>query len=277
MSGAAPDPSDQNNGAISLPSTSVINSLDEYLITKLGKGLDFDQKEFIAELVCVDTSAQKALHNVSTVNLSSIMKNAWGRVQLDSFAQFWIWFRAVFLVLKHPKILPLWKAGFIHGFVSSEKGKRLLSRKRQAGCFILRFSRRSGGYLILQYFLNNAIEETMISIEKSGFLVGESITLYSTLHDMLSKEFPALKSVLPGRLLDDAEFVAARALISEAVSKERKMLRKESGEFVLERDPSGELSLQKGLLRRKSAGGIPSSTPIPMMTSPLKKKEKPAE
>eukprot|EP01103_Thecamoeba_quadrilineata_P012390 TRINITY_DN3189_c0_g1_i2.p1 TRINITY_DN3189_c0_g1~~TRINITY_DN3189_c0_g1_i2.p1 ORF type:complete len:432 (-),score=65.44 TRINITY_DN3189_c0_g1_i2:480-1775(-) len=89
---------------IRIPTTTVLIAIDEFLTVSAGKGLDFDHKEFISQLVSADASLQTTLASVSSHDLSSFLKQSWGEVTLSSFAQFWQWFLAVYNLIQMNKV-----------------------------------------------------------------------------------------------------------------------------------------------------------------------------
>lgn len=68
---------------------------------------------------------------------------------------FWEWFYRI-LILTSNHMQPLWKEGYIMGFVSRQAAQNLLLQNHQNGLFLLRFSDSELGGVTIAYVIHDA-------------------------------------------------------------------------------------------------------------------------
>eukprot|EP01102_Stenamoeba_stenopodia_P007246 TRINITY_DN201_c0_g1_i2.p1 TRINITY_DN201_c0_g1~~TRINITY_DN201_c0_g1_i2.p1 ORF type:complete len:609 (-),score=63.70 TRINITY_DN201_c0_g1_i2:165-1991(-) len=230
---------------IFLSSQKLVDKLDMYISKTTSVVLDFDHKEFLFQLLS-NCSQPEAM--LSTHNLSQFLHTSWGKVDLHSFGEFWRWFESCDSLLRNAKILPLWRIGFVKGFISSDKCRKLLKRRAVDGSFFIRFSRSSPGNLAITSYQDGQCKDILIFVEKSGFVpdTGSRPTLFFTLQDLIKRELDYLKFVYPSQSINNDDFTRAHDVISEQVRKERKSLRKDSGDYTINaRRAADRLSLEQ--------------------------------
>lgn len=244
---------------IEVSSQKLVEHLENYIFKTTSVQLDFDHKEFLTHMLC-----HCPADSFSTQNLSSLLKNAWGSVTIDSFADFWRWFEATDVLLRNPKILPLFRVGFIKGFISSEKARRFLRRRNIDGTFVIRFSRSSPGNLSITSFQDGEATDLLVFAEKSGFVPDTDLrksvyALFFTLQDLLNRELDYLKFVYPAKSVNCEEFTRAHDIISDQVKRDRRIHRKDSGDFSFSarRFLENRQTQQSQLQSQMESSGIP--------------------
>jgi hypothetical protein len=128
---------------------------------------------------------------------------------IDDFADFWDWYYQTERIILHKKVLhllmilipittqllPLWKVGFVQGFVSKEEATELLKQQKQEGTCIVRFSSQPGSLAIDCYAFGN-ISHVRVKIHSTGFILAS--TLYPSIEHLFTKSsLSSLKFVHP--------------------------------------------------------------------------------
>lgn len=172
-------------------------------------------RSYLVTLI-VDRCWEKTQRNLSDSEQSFLLSLLPSpQVSLKDFCAFWSFYMACEKVILAKYVAPLWKADFIHGFVSKDDTMKALEAA-PAGTFICRFSNSAPGKLAISYQSQGKVSHLMVTVNPdSGFIIGNTsyVSFLAILNQ--SKVFTA---VAPDKPL--SEFTEALQEAANAEAKE---------------------------------------------------------
>lgn len=113
-----------------VPFDQILDALSQKLNSLTGRQLDDKAREFLYSIIDLDQQRSD-------------------KVDAVQFSKFWHLYYVMLKIVLHPGVKPLFRDGFVHGFVSATLSTKLLVDAGQEGTAIIRFSTSRPGCLVI--------------------------------------------------------------------------------------------------------------------------------
>lgn len=197
---------DTDLAAHSVPFREIANGLAAKLTFSTSRVLDEKAKEFLASVIEVEVDS---------------------KIDISQFGKFFNWFYTTGRVIHHPGVLPLFRDGFIDGFISATACTKLLVDGQAEDNFIIRFSSSKPGCLVITCLHAAQLRHVLVTVDffeaitTGCFVIGNQRC--STLKDVFTKNnLHVLVSVFPSKSMHGPNFKVAFEEIEEFIRREQK-------------------------------------------------------
>mmetsp|Transcript_34369 Transcript_34369/g.86279 ORF Transcript_34369/g.86279 Transcript_34369/m.86279 type:complete len:769 (+) Transcript_34369:194-2500(+) len=153
-------------------------------------------------------------------------------LSLFSFSDLYEWFIEIEKTLTSTLVLPLWRVGFVHGFISKGGALSLLSNGQPNSC-IVRLSVSRPGEFVVTYIADDEPVDVYVASERNGLQVDSH--LFKSFQDAFDKhaELKTLKYIHPAVSLHCPAFMNAHKIIGQSNKLDRKNMKKQDSFLVL--------------------------------------------
>jgi hypothetical protein len=163
----------------------------------------------VAKLIAAKTD--RVLKEEEIAYLAEMIPNRGvDEVTLPQFASFWNWFSAIYKLITDTRLQGLWRAGFIHGFISRPLTEKFLEDQDEPQTVIFRFSSTVPDNLVLSYLSQKGgkVQHDLIKVADEG-LITKNELLGKSLRKVLKEtepEYRNLQYIYPRFSLANAVF-----------------------------------------------------------------------
>ncbi|XP_049848484.1 LIM domain kinase 2-like [Schistocerca gregaria] len=192
---------DTDVAQLRVPAARVFDLIEKRLQRQMGRCLDELGKQFLSKVMKVQG------------------KNP--PIDIKDFSRLWKWVSVFERSIRHRTVLPLFRYGFIHGFVYSRTARQLLLNHGVDGTFIIHSSSSQPDSLIVSYLHKKKLHQVRIKLgalddPRGGHFILKN-SKFKTLTEALSHisnfhattQRPVLQYVYPNRPIDAPEFQKA--------------------------------------------------------------------